>query len=116
MLSFIKSTEIPDPKRAPPKRIATILSSYICWVLLSVLYMHHHTDFFKILFIHERHRERKRERHRQRERQAPCREPNVGLDPGSPGPMTRAEGSAKLLGYWGCPTLTFCDNSMEEEY
>ena len=27
-----------------------------------------------------------RQRHRQREKQAPCREPSVGLDPGSPGP------------------------------
>ena len=37
--------------------------------------------FFKryYLFIHERHRER--QRHRQREKQAPCREPDVGLDP-----------------------------------
>ena len=34
------------------------------------------------LFIHERHRER--QRHRQREKQAPCREPDVGLDPGTP--------------------------------
>ena len=31
------------------------------------------------------HRERERQRHRQREKQAPCREPDVGLDPGSPG-------------------------------
>ena len=30
-------------------------------------------------------RERQRQRHRQREKQAPCREPDVGLDPGSPG-------------------------------
>ena len=36
------------------------------------------------LFIHERHRERERQRHRQREKQPPCREPDVGLDPGSP--------------------------------
>ena len=38
--------------------------------------------FLKIfyLFIHERNR--KRHRHRQREKQAPCRAPNVGLDPG----------------------------------
>ena len=28
------------------------------------------------------HRERERQRHRQREEQAPCREPNVGLDLG----------------------------------
>ena len=42
-------------------------------------------NFFKrfYLFIHERHRER--QRYRQREKQAPCREPDVGLDPWSPG-------------------------------
>ena len=28
---------------------------------------------------------RERQRHRQREKQAPCREPDVGLDPRSPG-------------------------------
>ena len=35
-----------------------------------------------------RDREREKQRHRQRERemkQAPCREPDMGLDPGSPG-------------------------------
>ena len=38
---------------------------------------------FRVLFIYER--ERERQRHKQREKQAPCREPDVGLDPGSPG-------------------------------
>ena len=33
----------------------------------------------------ERHRQRERQRHRQREKQAPCRKPDVGLDPRSPG-------------------------------
>ena len=39
--------------------------------------------FFKrfYLFI----RERESQRHRQREKQAPCREPDAGLDPGTPG-------------------------------
>ena len=32
-----------------------------------------------------RERERERQRHRQREKQAPCREPDVGLYPGTPG-------------------------------
>ena len=35
-----------------------------------------------------REREREgwgRQRHKQREKRAPCREPDVGLDPGSPG-------------------------------
>ena len=36
------------------------------------------------LFIHERHTQRKRQRHGQREKQAPRREPDMGLDPGSP--------------------------------
>ena len=30
-------------------------------------------------------RDRERQRHRQRGKQAPCREPDVGLDPGIPG-------------------------------
>ena len=33
----------------------------------------------------ERERERERQRHRQREKQAPCREPDLGLDPRSLG-------------------------------
>ena len=41
------------------------------------------------LLIHERHRER--QRHRQREMQAPCRELDMGLDPGSPGSHTRLQ-------------------------
>ncbi|XP_038418023.1 uncharacterized protein LOC102154731 isoform X13 [Canis lupus familiaris] len=50
--------------------------------------------FFKdfiYLFIHERHTEREAQRHRQREKQAPCREPDVGLDPGSPGSHPRLQ-------------------------
>ena len=37
----------------------------------------------KILLIHERHRDR--QRHRQKEKQVPHGEPDVGLDPRSPG-------------------------------
>ena len=46
--------------------------------------------FLNNLFIHERQRER--QRHRQREKQAPGREPEMGLDPGSPrsGPGLKA--------------------------
>ena len=31
-----------------------------------------------------RERERERHKHRQRKKQAPCREPDVGFNPGSP--------------------------------
>ena len=36
------------------------------------------------IYLFMRDTERERQRHRQREKQAPCREPDVGLDPGSP--------------------------------
>ena len=35
--------------------------------------------------------ERERQRHRQREKQAPFREPDVGLDPGSPESQPRPQ-------------------------
>ena len=44
--------------------------------------------FFKdfiYLFRRDTERERERQGHRQKEKQAPCRETDVGLDPGSPG-------------------------------
>ena len=41
-------------------------------------------------------RERERQRHKQREKQAPCREPDVGLDPGTPGSRPWAEGGTGL--------------------
>ena len=39
--------------------------------------------FFKILFIHARHRER--QRHRKREKQAPRKKLDAGHDPRTPG-------------------------------
>ena len=47
---------------------------YLIRILLVIIYF---LRFY--LFIHERHRGR--QRHRQREKQAPCGEPNVGLNP-----------------------------------
>ena len=49
------------------------------------------------LFIHERDRERERQRHRQREKQVPCREPNVELDPRTPGSSPGPKAGAKPL-------------------
>ena len=48
-----------------------------------VLYFFFSPKDFIHLFM--RGREREKPRHKQREKQAPCREPDVGLDPGSPG-------------------------------
>ena len=55
----------------------------------------------------EREREREGQRHRQREKQAPCREPDMGLDPGVSRIMPWAEGGAKPLSHLGCPDLLF---------
>ena len=46
-----------------------------------------------------------RERDRQREKQAPCREPDVGLDPAVSRITPWAEGGAKRLSHPGCPNL-----------
>nr|XP_055201123.1 peptidyl-prolyl cis-trans isomerase-like 3 isoform X3 [Nyctereutes procyonoides] len=58
-----------------------------------------YSEYLKILFIHERHRESKRQRHRQREKQAPCREPDAGLHPGTPESCPGPKADAKLLSH-----------------
>ena len=40
---------------------------------------------------------------RQREKQAPCREPDVGLDTGTPGPCPGLKAGAKPLSHPGVP-------------
>ena len=55
------------------------------------------------LFIHER----ESQRHRQREKQAPCREPDMGLDPGSPGSHLGPKAGVKLLSHPGVPKFMF---------
>ena len=42
-------------------------------------------------------RERERQRHSQREKQAPCQEPDVGLDPGTPRSCPPPKAGAKPL-------------------
>ena len=60
--------------------------------------------FFKIyLFIYDRHIEIERQRQRRREKQAPCREPDVGLDPGTPGSRPGPKAGAKPLSHPGIP-------------
>ena len=53
-------------------------ASQLLLILLTLTYRSDSSIFFFFL-IHERHRESER----QREQQAPCREPDVGLDPGT---------------------------------
>ena len=55
----------------------------------------------------ERERERERQRHRQREKQAPCREPDIGLDSGTPGSHPGPKASATPLSHPGIPCFSF---------
>ena len=49
--------------------------------------------------------ETERQRHRQREKQASCREPDMGLDPGTPGSGPGPKAGTKLLSHLGMPFL-----------
>ena len=51
----------------------------------------------------DREREGERQRHRQREKQAPCREPDVELDPGSPGSCPESKADTPPLNHPGVP-------------
>ena len=54
------------------------------------------------IFIHERHRGAG-QRPRQRAKQAPCREPDVGLDPRIPGSCPELKAGTKPLSHPGIP-------------
>ena len=54
---------------------------------------------FLNLFIHER------QRHRQREKQASGREPDVGLDPRTPGSRAEPKADARPLSHPGAPVV-----------
>ena len=59
--------------------------------------------FLKKDFIYLFMRDREREKQRQREKQVPCREPNVGLNPGTPGSCPGPKAGAKPLSHPGIP-------------
>ena len=47
--------------------------------------------------------ERERQTHRQREKQVPCRKPDAGLNPGTPGSHPEPQADAKPLSHPGTP-------------
>ena len=51
--------------------------------------------------------EREKQRHRQRKKQAPCREPDMGLNPRTPGSRPGPKAGTKPLSHPGCPCLFF---------
>ena len=53
----------------------------------------------------ETERETERQRHRQREKQAPCRKPDVGLDPRTPGSRPELKADAQPLSHPGMQSI-----------
>ena len=52
----------------------------------------------------DKERERERQRHRNKEKQAPYWEPDVGLDPRTPGSRLRRKAGTKALSHPGIPS------------
>ena len=62
--------------------------------------------FLKILFIYSWERQREGQRHRQREKQAPCGEPDVGLDPRTAGTCPEPNADIQPLSHPGVPFVS----------
>ena len=61
-------------------------------------------------------REKQRHRQREREKQAPFREPDVGLDPRSPGSGPGARAGTKPLSHPGIPKINHFKASISSSY
>ena len=72
--------------------------------LLTVFILFYFILFFKdFIYLLMRDTERKRGRDTGRGKQAPCREPDVGLHPGTPGSCLGLKADTKLLRHPGIP-------------
>ena len=58
-------------------------------------------------------RDRGRQRHRQREKQAPCKEPDVGLDPRTPGSHPELKADTQPLSNPSAPSIE-CFKALEK--
>ena len=96
-------------RRAPCMEPASPSAWVLAPLSLSLSWINKIFIFFKILFIYswETQRERQRQRHRHREKQAPCREPDAGLDPRTPGSRPGLKADAQLLSHPGVSVFYF---------
>ena len=79
------------------------LSASKTFLLILKLGLWNHTSFFlfkDFIYLFMRDTE-KGQRHRQREKQAPCEEPDVGLDPWTPGSHPEPKADTQSLSYPG---------------
>ena len=59
-----------------------------------------------------RDRKRERQRCREREKQVPCRKPDVGLNPGTPGSHPGPKAGTKPLSHPGIPEFFFLNGHL----
>ena len=90
----------------PPCKVTTIpltIFLMLCFTSLRLILFHFRKDFIH-LFTQERHIQRERQRHGEREEQAPCREPNAGLDHRTLGSRPGPKADTEPLSPPGTPT------------
>ena len=83
------------------KRVGLLLSGSMFSCLLPHLWQQlNYQYFFKdFIYLFMRDMERERQRHRQREKQALCREPDLGLNPRTPGSRPEPKADAQQLSH-----------------
>ena len=77
-------------------------------ILFIYLFIYLFTYLLTYLLIYLFMREREVQRHRQREKQAPSRESNVGLDPGSPASGPELKPGVRHLTNWATQAPLYC--------
>ena len=70
-------------------------------------------NFFQKDFIYSWETPRERQRHRQREKQAPYGEPNMGLDPWTPGPQPEPKSDTQPLSHPGTPKIYLFEREQD---
>ena len=93
----------PEPKADAQPLSYPDAPNFLVFIVIFLSFLKKHT--FIHSFIHSS--ERERQRHMQGEKQAPCKEPDVGLDPGTPGSHPELEAEAQPLSYPGIPIVIF---------
>ena len=68
--------------------------------------------FLRFIYLFMRDTQKERQRHRQREKEAPCREPDVGSDPGALESCPEPKTDVQSLSQPGVPTCIILDSNM----
>ena len=85
----------------------SILYVYLEWYKFdSLWFVPRLSIFLKKVFIYSWETQEERQRYRQREKQVPCREPDAGLNPRTPGSWPKPKADAQPLSHPRVPRLS----------